>query len=558
MKIIDKVIVDHALAANKELSTELREAAFIPIFGSDISCLKDKAFMDCHNMVIKKIPEHISALEDSVFMNCQKIEKFSLPNISCIGKQLFAGCTSLSAFEFTESNLSIGQYAFDKTALSVVKLPDAMDKIDQYAFTNCSSLVSASGNNVVSALYGAFQVCPQLSAIDFPKLKFLGYLSFVDTGFKSLELNSVEQIEDRAFNRARNLETVSFPNCLSAGEYYSDALFNGNWYSAYNGFPVLREIKFPKLVQLRTGVGVHLSALSSVDLQSLERIEFSEMFNDCPNLSTISLPKLNYAGGAIACDCISLNTLELPELSMLNSYNRLAYYCSALTGVAIPKISSLGDGLFEECMNVASVYIDNGALHSISDGQIITPTSADNEWKWISPKIDHIANDRIVELPNGDYAKNLKYIDCASVTCCHIEFDGNTNLQFVNLPALSVVDMGFDDCQNLLSLDFSGAKYLFCLPDDPYYCSYSLRNCTKLSAIKVSDELRMVGLDSDMFADTELYKKQVAEGKQIFKLNDAVCIQCLDPELQTYSDPVVKLIGPDCWYDLGSTLTARK
>ena len=108
----------------------------------------------------------------------------------------------------------------------------------------------------------------------------------------------------------------------------------------------------------------------------------------------------------------------------------------------------------------------------------------------------------------------------------------------------------------MLSLDFSGAKYLFCLPDDPYYCSYSLRNCTKLSAIKVSDELRMVGWDSDMFADTELYKKQVAEGKQIFKLNDAVCIQCLDPELQTYSDPVVKLIGPNCWYDLGSTLTA--
>ena len=217
------------------------------------------------------------------------------------------------------------------------------------------------------------------------------------------------------------------------------------------------------------------------------------MFYECPNISTISLPKLNYAGGAIAIGCIRLSTLELPKLSTLDSKNGLAYDCSALTSVAIPKISSLGNSLFEKCMNVASVYIDNDALHSISDGQIITPTSADNEWKWISPKIDHIANDQIAELPNGDYAKNLKYVDCASVTCCHVEFDGNKNLQFVNLPALSVVNLGFDGCENLLSLDFSGAKYLFCLPDDLYYRSYTLRNCMKLSAIKVSDELRAVG-----------------------------------------------------------------
>ena len=270
-------------------------------------------------------------------------------------------------------------------------------------------------------------------------------------------------------------------------------MFDGFWYDMYNGFPVLYEIKLPKLIYLGTGFATWLSALSSVDLQSLERIENGRMFYDCPNLSTISLPKLNYAGGAIAYGCIRLSTLELPKLSTLDSDYRLAYNCSSLTGVAIPKISSLGDGLFEECMNVASVYIDNEALHSISDGQIITPTSADNEWKWISPKIDHIANDRIVELPNGDYAKTLKYVDCASVTCCHIEFDGNMNLQFVNLPALSVVDLGFDGCENLLSLDFSSAKYLFCLPDDLYYRSYTLRNCMKLSAIKVSDELRAIG-----------------------------------------------------------------
>ena len=70
MKTINKLVIDKALSATKELSTELRNAVFIPIFGSDISCLKDQAFMDCHNMVIKEIPEHISVLEDGIFMNC--------------------------------------------------------------------------------------------------------------------------------------------------------------------------------------------------------------------------------------------------------------------------------------------------------------------------------------------------------------------------------------------------------------------------------------------------------------------------------------------------------
>ena len=604
MTKITKELVDSYLEANPELAQDKRNADFNAVFlPNDVSAFGISAFVNCVAMHAIRIPSEVSAIEDScfeycralsniqlpngisaieakTFMNCYALQKIELPEaISAIkeyafnecpkltnvkidssvsvGNYAFAGCLQLSSID-SGNIIALGKYAFAKTALSVVKLPDVIDKIDEYAFTNCSSLVSASGNNIVSAMYGAFEVCPQLSAIDFPKLKFLGRSSFVDTGFKTLELNTVELIDDGAFNRARNLETISFPNLLSAGgegRYYY-TVFNGQWHKPYDGFPVLYEIKLPKLIYLGTGVAAQLSALSSVDLQNLERLNACEMFSDCPNLSTISLPKLNYAGGAIAYDCISLSTLELPKLSTLDSKNGLAYDCSALTSVAIPKISSLGNSLFEKCMNVASVYIDNDALHSISDGQIITPTSADNEWKWISPKIDHIANDQIAELPNGDYVKTLKYVDCASVTCCHIEFDGNKNLQFVNLPALSVVNLGFDGCENLLSLDFSGAKYLFCLPDDLYYRSYTLRNCMKLSAIKVSDELRAVGQDNDMFADTELYKKQVAEGKQVFKLNDAVCIQGLDPELQTYSDPDVKLIGPIGWYDLGSALTA--
>ena len=70
MKTITKELVDKALFNEPELRADGRNAKFIPIFGSDISCLKDQAFMDCHNMVIKEIPEHISVLEDGIFMNC--------------------------------------------------------------------------------------------------------------------------------------------------------------------------------------------------------------------------------------------------------------------------------------------------------------------------------------------------------------------------------------------------------------------------------------------------------------------------------------------------------
>lgn len=67
-------------------------------------------------------------------------------------------------------------------------------------------------------------------------------------------------------------------------------------------------------------------------------------------------------------------------------------------------------------MNIASVYISNDVLHSINDGKIITPTSADNEWLWISPKLDYVHSSTLTSLPAGDYAKRVKYVDCKNVT----------------------------------------------------------------------------------------------------------------------------------------------
>lgn len=251
-------------------------------------------------------------------------------------------------------------------------------------------------------------------------------------------------------------------------------------------------------------------------------------------------------------ECNAVSTLSLPKLSVLDSWYGIANNCSSLTALAVPLLTSLGRGITQDCMNVASVYISNDVLHSISDGQIITPTSADSEWLWISPKIDHIQNNTITILPGGDYAKNIKYIDCQNVVSVGMEFNQNMNLQYVNLPAISVADMTFTDCGNLLSLDFSSAKFLFCNPDDLYRSDEFLVGCSSLTAIKLpEDGLRSIGYDwneGGIFADTPLYKDQVFAGKQVFELNGKYCLGYIDDSISSYENSDILFIGQESFY----------
>lgn len=482
MKTIDKIIVDRALAANKELSTELRNAAFIPVFGNDVSCLKDQAFIDCKNIILKSLPEQISAVDSGAFQNCTGITHFSLPNISCIGSNVFKGCTNLSTFEFTENNISIGADAFDQTALSTVKLSPNMSVLGEYAFTNCSNLVSAYGNSILSTSNCSFYQCPNLSAVDFQNLKFLARHSFFQVGFKELKLNSVQQIETEAIGVAKMLEIASFPNCLS-GLAMGEALFYGWWYD--ESFPVLHKINLPKMTFCNCGIAYELNELVNVDLQSLEQFDGSYyLFYDCSKISSISLPKLSCLNGIIAENCDGLKTIDLPNLSTVNEYeyfNIFAANCRSLSGIAIPKMQTPLDQQqsFIGCENLVSVYIDNNIQKSVNNGAIIVNANDYNDIKYVCPAAKILSGDWLVDLkPLENYIDQFYEIYCPKVLNLSIEqFMYANNLQVVEFNGVSNIPIEtFYECKNLKSASFNSALSID---------SYAIDTCGSLSSINV-------------------------------------------------------------------------
>lgn len=186
----------------------------------------------------------------------------------------------------------------------------------------------------------------------FPNLKTIGKEAFKGKYLKTVHLNHVTHIEDRAFYEA-HVESVKLPEAVSIGEYA--------FYSNYE----LKEIYLPKLTEVKEGtfsrtsisefylpeatyIGGHAlfenEALRRVDLPKAEMIKY-EAFYKCKNLAEINLPKLKKFGPRVFYDSI-ITEITLPELTIVPIKGFAN--CKELTTVNLPKVTYLaGLGFYQ-------------------------------------------------------------------------------------------------------------------------------------------------------------------------------------------------------------------
>lgn len=157
------------------------------------------------------------------------------------------------------------------------------------------------------------------------------------------------------------------------------------------------------------------------------------------------------------------------------------------------------------------MHVDNTVYHSINNGQVISRTDNDNDWVWVSDKLDTIVNDSITTLPV--VSSGIKRVSCKNVTqVASNDMRNRKQLEYVNLPSLKDVGINFTNCTGLLSLDFSGAEVLFTSEEDDFGDNNNdhncLNGCVKLSAISLPHEgIKTFGTlgDGNAFIDTKLY-----------------------------------------------------
>ena len=186
------------------------------------------------------------------------------------------------------------------------------------------------------------------------------------------------------------------------------------------------------------------------------------LFNGCPNLTTVSITGITSIGNSIFQSCSALTTVTLP--TSLTSIGSGAFnYCTALTSITIPAlITSLPDSCFGNCRSLATVSLPSGLLYignftfaactglitiaiptsvnyinsfafnssgllSITFGSLTPPTFGSNGDRYTeSYTFGGVSNSAVMYIPNA--ANNATWV--AAVTLPNVQWTGTV----VNLP----------------------------------------------------------------------------------------------------------------------------
>lgn len=309
------------------------------------------------------------SLGNNAFVNCSSLEEVVIPNVESIGYNVFRDCTSLSG-EINLTNLSgvVPYYSFYNTNISLIKVPQ-VTTIQYHAFNGCSSLANIEMGNVERLEESALQNCSALNIdIHLPKLNYISYSVFRNSGIKSFVAPNVETIYSSAFKDCKSLTTVGdlkeltfmgtscFEGCDSlqtVGDM--DKLEIVEAY-AFNGCSSLASIG-----SLANAVRIGQYAFNGCKIESIvgDNIETIDTyaFYGCASLKNINLSKAKTISGAAFYKCSSLEEVNLQSVTSLGTY--AFAYCDNLTYVNNMHIDSILAGTFTACKKLLTIDVSN-------------------------------------------------------------------------------------------------------------------------------------------------------------------------------------------------------
>lgn len=357
------------------------------IFNESIELLPPYAFASCRNLKEITIPDSIYGIGEGAFSNCTNLEKINLGNsLKYIGTKAFentkikdiylgdsiinvasafAGCATLENITVSENNTS---YFFENNALyyiftdmdgnfesSVLEyflvtadvttftVPEDVISVGPYAFYGCKQLDKVTINSYVDIYEFAFAYC-DFERFDFANVGSVGYATFRGcNNLTSLDLSTVDYIDDSAFENCKNLANVTFsPSvyCIGARSFANTALeevsISGDEAEIYEG--AFADCKNLKSVDFNEGVAVIYSHVVA-NCPDLERVFISKTvnyidyyaFEDCQN---VNFQIIKYSDGADIiveyADDADNDVTKYEFVGKLNIFERIAKFFSDL------------------------------------------------------------------------------------------------------------------------------------------------------------------------------------------------------------------------------------
>ena len=215
-----------------------------------VTTIGDAAFSWCSSLTSITIPNSVKSIEGYAFSGCSGLTSVTLPDsLTSIGERAFSNCSSLADITIGNSVTSIGERAFSYcSSLTSVTIPNSVTSIGDESFAYCSSLANITiGNSVTSIGKRAFYRCSSITSIAIPKnimvlkifqgcsnLTDIQYVNGIDTltaidkhtfgGAKfpvCIIPNNVVSIGYGAFNKSKNLHTITIPVSVKSMDAYA-------------------------------------------------------------------------------------------------------------------------------------------------------------------------------------------------------------------------------------------------------------------------------------------------------------------------------------------------
>jgi len=190
-----------------EFDEENKHISIVKYKGSDTEIVVPSAFGDYT----------VTSIGRGAFSDNYEIERVEIPSsVVSIGPSAFEFCISLSDIKLTNELTKIGNTAFKNCrSLKSFTVPAGVKEIGIGVFNGCSSLekitVDEGNEHFVSDKYGALMDKGQTRLLQYPIGSTRGKYEMAD---------SVKVIDGYAFERAVNLESVTFSSSLeSVGGY---------------------------------------------------------------------------------------------------------------------------------------------------------------------------------------------------------------------------------------------------------------------------------------------------------------------------------------------------
>ena len=335
-----------------------------------VGCINDYAFNNCVNLTNIQIGENVNEIKGYAFENCKRLEKFVLPkNVDTIGyyggwyEPIFTGCTNLKVIDVDRDNYyysSVDGVLFDKEKEKLITcpakksgqytVPKSVKSVTEYAFDDCNSLESIIlPESMPDFSYYELEYCSNLKSIRvmgnnahystedgvlFNKDKSEIYVFPRNKGGNYTIPDSVTSIEGSAFKNCTGLISITIPNRVTSIEY--DAFYgctrlesikvsdDNKYYSSYKGALFNKD---------KTEILCCPKSKKEFDIPNGVTSIGSGVFDDCTNLTNVTVP----------------NSVK----SIFGSFNS----CTSLTSIIIPEsVTYVDDNDFYNCGNNFTIY----------------------------------------------------------------------------------------------------------------------------------------------------------------------------------------------------------